>query len=438
VNGEAQMGDPGRVEQLQAQESVWMEIIQRMESLYGQLADSQAEIERHARELGDAKELLDNIIRSMSDVLIAVDSSGTISLVNDAAERLFGFTRQELIGNTLEKLLPGTAQQQWNWRSLSRRIRGQDGLREVEALWQNRRGALIPVGVSVSALRDRLGEPVGGVLLVRDLRETKRRIAEAQAATAAARAKAKELERANADLKRLQAELIQAAKMSSLGRLAAGVAHELNNPLGGITLYADLLLEDMRKDEPRRVTVEKIVQQTSRCRRIVQDLLAFARPSGSTARRVDVNSVLREAMSVLKDQEMFHNVEARWELAEELPRILADPDELRQAFVNIVLNAVEAMHGKGVLSFGTCRGEEAESVVVTISDTGCGIPEGDIEHLFEPFFTTKDGGTGLGLPITYGIVERHNGSIEVKSEVDKGTTFRICLRSMKGVKTGEQ
>jgi len=423
---------PNGIEQFGGQESVWMEIIQHMESIYGQLADSQAEIERHSRELGDAKELLDNIVSSMSDVLVAVDSSGTISLVNDAAGHLFGFTRDALIGHTLDRLLPGSAKQQWSWRSLSRRIRVQNGLREVETTWQDQRGNLIPVGVTVSALRNRWGELMGGVLVARDLREAKRRIAEARAATAAARAKAEELEEANARLKHLQAELIQAAKMSSLGRLAAGVAHELNNPLGGITLYSDLLLEDMPEGDSRRRTVEKIAEQTARCRRIVSALLDFARPADAAARPVDVNTVLRETMSVLEGQEMFHNVEVRRELADDLPPLPGDPDQLRQAFVNIVLNAVEAMDGKGTLSLTSAPAEEGMAVLVTISDTGCGIPQEDIEHLFEPFFTTKDDGTGLGLPITYGIVERHNGTIEVSSEPGQGTTFRLLLRSMKG------
>ena len=422
---------PG-IEGVAAQEGVWMDIIQHMESIYGQLANSQAEIERHARDLSDAKELVDNIVRSMSDVLVAVDSSGTISLVNDAAQRLFGFMREELVGGKLDKLLPGSARQQWRWQSLARRIRGSDGLREVETMWQNQRGMLIPVGVSVSALRGKWGELMGAVLVVRDLREAKRRVAEARAATAAARAKAQQLEKANVDLKHLQDELIQAAKMSSLGRLAAGVAHELNNPLGGIVLYTDLLLEDMPEGEPLRATVVKIAEQTSRCRRIVRALLDFARPASSAVRPLDVNTVLREAMGILEGQEMFHNVEIRRQMGKNLPTLDGDPDQLRQAFVNIVVNAVEAMQGRGTLTLTSRAAEGEQAVLVTVSDTGCGIPKENIEHLFEPFFTTKERGTGLGLPITYGIVERQGGGIEVTSEVGKGTTFRITLRSMKG------
>ena len=417
------------------QESVWIEIIRRMEELYAQLADSQAEIEKHAQELSEAKELADNIIRSMGNVLIALDSNGTVTLTNDAAEHLFGFARQDLISQPLDKLLPEPAREAWRWNTVSRRVRREGAIRDDETTWQNADGLLIPVAVSGSPLRDRWGEVVGAVLVVRDLRETKRRVAEALAATVAARARARELEKANAELKRLQAELIQAAKMSSLGRLAAGVAHEVNNPLGAILLYSDLLLEDTASDDPRHANIEKIAKLSARCREIVRELLDFARPAELKERRVDVTAVLRNSLSVLEGQEAFHNIKIEWDLATELPSLVGDPAQLQQAFTNVVLNAVEAMSGSGVLGIQTApmpRERGTDAVVVRISDTGRGIPEEDREHLFEPFFTTRDDGTGLGLAITYGIIERHNGAIEVETEVGKGTTLVLTLRSLKG------
>ena len=380
----------------------------------------------------EAKELADNIIRSMSDALVALDATGRISLVNDAVEQLFGFSEGELVGQPLEKLLSESGRVQWGWRRLRQRIHREGVLREVEMTWRTKSGEGICVGVSGSLLRNGWGEMMGAVLVVRDLRETKRRIAEARAATSAARAKTRELEEANARLRQLQAELIQAAKMSSLGRLAAGVAHELNNPLGGILLYADLLLEDIPVDDPRRANVEKIAGQTARCRQIVRGLLDFGRPAKAAPSRLDVNAVLRSALSVLEGQEMFHNLEVVWDLSDSLPHLVGDPIQLQQAFTNIVLNAVDAMAGGGRLTIESQRTPDGQGVLVKISDTGCGIPEEHRERLFEPFFTTKDTGTGLGLPITYGIVERHNGSIDVRSQVGSGTTFLVTLRSMKG------
>lgn len=430
-------GNPERVETLETnvQESVWIEIIRRMEALYAQLADSQAEIEKRAKELGEAKELGDNIIRSMSSALIALDAAGAIVLANDATEQLFGYVGDELIGGPLDRLLPESGGEQWRWAAFSRRVQQPGGIREVETAWQNREGTLLPVAVTSSPLRDPWGGLVGAVVVVRDLRETKRRIEEVQAAMAAAKARAQELERANAELKLLQAELIQAAKMSSLGRLAAGVAHELNNPLGGILLYSDLLLEDTAEEDARRSNVAKISELAGRCRQIVRELLDFARPTPSSEGEVDVNRVLRSTLGVMEKQEAFHNVKVEWDLAGEAPLIPGDTAQLQQAFTNVVINAVEAMGGSGTLGISTRPTPEGDGVAVRISDTGCGIRKEDIEHLFEPFFTTKDDGTGLGLAITYSIVERHNGGIEVESALGKGTTFVLTLRAPKNGET---
>jgi PAS domain S-box-containing protein len=418
-----------------AQENVWIEIIRQMESIYAQLAEAQSEVEERARQLGEAKELADNIIRSMNDALVVLDSAGRIKTLNEAAVRLFGFPEEDLVGRPLDRLLPAKAREQWCWQRLSRQIRREEGLAEVEAAWQDSRGRRIPCGVSGAPLRDRWGGMVGAVLVVRDLREAKRRVAEARAATRAARAKARELEKANADLTQLQAELVQAAKMSSLGRLAAGVAHELNNPLGSILLYSDLIMEDTPADDPRRANLERVAQQAARCRQIVRGLLDFGRPAEGRPASVDVNSALVQSLSILDGQQMFHNVAVRWELAEGLPPVQADAAQLQQAFTNIILNAVEAMDGNGTLTLRTALAAEGEGVQVEISDTGCGIPPEHLQRLFEPFFTTKDDGTGLGLAITYGIIERHGGTVEVDSAVGRGTTFRVTVRSAKGGRT---
>lgn len=425
------MNKPLQSSAVDAQENVWIQIIRQMESLYAQLADAQSDIEERARQLGEAKELADNIIRSMNDALIVLDSAGRVRLANDAAVRLFGYPAEEFVGMALAALVPEKSAAQWRWPRLRRRIGREGGLSELETVWRDARGRRIPCGVSGAPLRDRWGEMMGAVLVVRDLREAKRRIAEARAATRAARAKARELEQANAELTQLQAELIQAAKMSSLGRLAAGVAHELNNPLGSILLYSDLIMEDTPAGDPRRRNLERVAQQAARCRQIVRGLLDFGRPAETAAAPLDLNAVLRQALNVLDGQEMFHNVEVRWELADGLPVIKGDAAQLQQAFTNIVLNAVDAMGGQGMLTLRTAPGPEGQGVHVEVQDSGCGIPPEDVPRLFEPFFTTKDDGTGLGLAITYGIVERHGGTVDVTSRRGEGTTFRLTIRSMR-------
>ncbi len=396
------MADTPNIPDIQAQESMWIEIIRHMEFFYAQLAEAQAEAERRAEELGQAKALADNIIASISEGLIALDAAGRITLVNGAAERLLDYPHGELPGLSLESLVPEDSRPAWTWRALRRRLLRQSPLPDEETVWRDRRGREIPVGVSGAALQGERGEAAGAVLVLRDLRETRR----------------------------LQAQLIQAAKMSSLGRLAAGVAHELNNPLGGILLYADLLMEDTAPDDPRRRNVVRIAEQAVRCRDIVRGLLDFGRPAEPRAARVDVNAVLRNAMSILEGQEMFHNVAVHWSLADPAPCLSGDAGLLGQAFTNIILNAVEALEGTGALTIGSEPGPDGQGALVTIADTGRGMPPQDREHLFEPFFTTKEKGTGLGLSITYGIIERHNGTVEVVSEVGRGTTFRVTLLSM--------
>ncbi len=417
--------------QADVQESVWIEIIRHMESLYGELAEAQAEVERRAQELSEAKKLTDNVLRSMNDALVVLDSAGRVSMVNHAAEKLFRLREERLLGKEVTVLFAPGSRARWRWSVLRREMQREGWPAEVETHCVDATGAGIPCGVSGAPLQDGWGDIIGAVLVVRDLREAKRRIAEARKATQAATAKARELEKANQEMKLLQAELVQAAKMSSLGQLAAGVAHELNNPLGSILLYSDLILEETPQDDPRRQNLQKVARQAARCREIVRGLLDFARQPQARLSSVDVNALLSETMDVLRGQEMFHNVELVWQLQNDLPPLTADRAQLQQAFTNILLNAVEAMQGRGTLTVATAAEPGGKGVTVRFTDTGCGIPQEDHNRLFEPFFTTRETGTGLGLAVTYGIVERHGGSIEVRSEVGRGTTFVLHLRSMR-------
>jgi two-component system NtrC family sensor kinase len=243
----------------------------------------------------------------------------------------------------------------------------------------------------------------------------------------------RQVEDRTAALRDAQAQLVQSEKLSSLGRLSASIAHEINNPLAGILTYAKLLirtLEEGALDDQSRATCVKqlrlVQRETERCTAIVRNLLEFARQRPLTLKDVDVMAVVDEALSLIGHQVALQNVRVDKQ-SDTLPTIKADFGQLRQAFVNIMLNACEAMQRGGTLSIVPRAPSGDGMVEITFSDTGVGIPPDRLAKIFDPFFTTKEMGTGLGLSVVYGIIERHGGSIDIKSEVGSGTRIHVRL-----------
>jgi two-component system NtrC family sensor kinase len=218
-------------------------------------------------------------------------------------------------------------------------------------------------------------------------------------------------------------------RLAMIGKLSANVAHELNNPLTGIVTYSHLLLERMPAEHQDIDYVDKIVIQANRCRDIIRGLLDFARQREPNKTLCDVNSVLQECMSLLENQALFHNIQITKELDPKLPSAVIDPSQIERVFMNMIINAAEAMEGSGNLTLATRSDPIGGIIEIVIADTGHGIAEEDMRRIFDPFFTTKEvgQGTGLGLAISYGIVKEHGGSILVESAVGKGTTFTIKL-----------
>ncbi|HHO75452.1 MAG TPA: HAMP domain-containing protein [Deltaproteobacteria bacterium] len=239
---------------------------------------------------------------------------------------------------------------------------------------------------------------------------------------------AKSLKDRDERLQKAFQRITRTERLASLGQMAAGVAHEINNPLGGILLYSNLVLEEMENNDTSRDNMEKIIYQTNRCKKIVQNLLDFARTPSGDMRPLKINDVIMMSLHLVKDQSMFLGIEIKTDLAEDLPEIRGDLSRLEEVFLNLFINASDAMEAKGVLRIST-RLSSTNSVKISISDTGKGIDKAYLPHIFEPFFTTKDPGqgTGLGLSITYGIIQKHNGLIDVESKPGKGTTFVITM-----------
>jgi two-component system NtrC family sensor kinase len=233
---------------------------------------------------------------------------------------------------------------------------------------------------------------------------------------------------------RAQLIIMETERLAMIGQLAAGVAHEINNPLGGILVYSHLLLEDGGLSISARDSVEKIVTQTTRCKNIVKGLLDFSRQTKPEKRLTDVNRLLDTTLALVEKQALFQNIMIVRHLAAGMPPVELDSSQIQQVFMNLIINAAEAMQGKGELTVRTSVSDGRRMSEIEFKDTGCGISAENMKHLFEPFFTTKEvgHGTGLGLAISYGIVDKHGGEIRVASEAGKGASFTVRLPTAQG------
>jgi two-component system, NtrC family, sensor kinase len=230
------------------------------------------------------------------------------------------------------------------------------------------------------------------------------------------------------EIHNMQAQLIRSEKLASLGELVAGIAHEINNPLTGILVFSSLMSKDPKLHPELRADLDIIVDETGKCARIVKGLLDFSRESAPQMTLASLNVVMEKALSLIEHQVFFQDVEIIKDYDEQLPRVMIDPSQIEQVFINLLVNAGQAMDGKGRLEITTEISDDGLSARVTVSDSGCGIPPENLERIFDPFFTTKESlGTGLGLSVSYGILENHNGRIVAQSSVGVGTSFTVLL-----------
>ena len=351
---------------------------------------------------------LHNLINSAVDGVIAADRTGRIIIFNDAAAEISGYSVDDVLSTMhITEVYPDDGAREVMGKLRSEAWGGRGKLKNYPVDVMGKDGARIPISLNAAIIYEGDTE-VATIGFFHDMRE---RI---------------EIQR---KLEKTQIQLLQSAKMASLGKLAAGVAHQLNNPLGGITLYAKLVLEEYDLVDEARNDVQRILKDAQRCRDTVRELLEFARQTRQFMKPNDINRAIERTLFLLENQTLFHNIEIQKCLAAQLPMVHADIQQLNHMFMNIILNAAQAMDGNGRLRLSTRMAGEDGRVVIEIADTGPGIPEKALEHIFEPFFTTKEEGkgTGLGLSIVYGIVENHRGKIKVDSRPGRGTVFTIEL-----------
>jgi PAS domain S-box-containing protein len=346
-------------------------------------------------------------------IIVALDIKGRVTLINKRGCEVLGYAEEEILGKDwFDFCIPEQARQEL--RNVFEKLM----LGEVKVAKYHENPILVKSGEERiitwknTVLTDEAGNVVGTLSSGEDI----------------------------TDRKRTEAELIRAEKLASVGQLAAGVAHEVNNPLAGILVYIKLLLKKYEQNklqtEDTKKQLEKIAKETERCSRIIKNLLDFSRQTEVTLRPVDINKVVEATLSIIGHQIGLENIKVEKNLGTSLPLIHADFDQIQQALMNVMLNAAQAMPNGGDLRITTSLAKAVkiadstrDAIRVDVSDTGVGIPKENLAKLFTPFFTTKEKGkgVGLGLSVVHGIVERHHGKIEIESDPGAGTTFSIYL-----------
>ena len=359
------------------------------------------------KSLHEVREFLTRVLQSSASAIVAADRDGRILLMNQAAEELFGYNLSQAEQIDVSQLYPpGVA------REIMKKLRddaygGQGKLPVTQVSILTAEQEQIPVEMTAAIIYED-GREAATMGVYNDLRER-----------LAVRKK----------LQEAQSQLLQAEKMASLGQLAAGVAHEINNPLTGILMYGNLMQEKLEADHLLRSNLACILEDAERCRDIVKNLLAYSRQSGTSRERFSLNTLVEESFPLIRDQKLFINVTIRKELSGDRVPVNADRKKMSQVVINLIINALDVMKEKGTLTLRTYRDDDRQKACLEISDTGSGIPAENLTRIFDPFFTTKElgKGTGLGLSTAYGIVKDNNGDISVKETGPGGTTFLVAL-----------
>lgn len=377
------------------------------------------------------------LLEAAVDCIIAIDDRGVVLSINPAGEKLFGYASEDLQGRNVSMLMPPPYRDEHDGYLARYLATGEKRIIGIgrEALGRRQDGSTFPIDLSVAEFWSESGRRFVGI--VRDISERKRAEAALRESKARLEQAVAALEAKNEELKSTTQQLWQAAKLASVGELAASVAHELNNPLATIVLRIESALTQTPASDPRRRGLEIVAQEARRMGDLLGNLLHFARRGREESSTVDVKQELIKAAELIHPLLRKRRIEIRMDLAPDTPLLYADRQKLRQVFLNLLANAGDAMTNGGVLTLRTNASSRGSTPIVCIevSDTGVGISARHLQKVMEPFFTTKEEGkgTGLGLAICRRIVTEHRGEIEIQSAEGKGTTVRLTLPASGGV-----
>ena len=365
-------------------------------------------------DLSTMRNLLEGLLRNMRGGVFVTDMKKRIVYFNKAAVWLTGFCLEDVLGKTCQEVFQGDCCE--DSCLFSKVTKGEGIAYKDDVFFYSKEKQEIPINITAFSLRDKAGKTIGMVGIFRDLFE----------------------------MKALQGQLMHSDKLAIMGQLAAGVAHEINNPISGILTYIKLLLKKLDKSGLSEKTLEEFTKyltvmerETIHTGRTVKNLLDFSRRTEPDIHPLDINEVLEQSLMLLSDQLKVGNIALKREGRVSLPHIMGDFGQLQQVFINLMMNAAHAMSDGGRIRLRTsAEGRPGGEcfIKIEVSDNGCGIPKKNLDKIFDPFFTTKGGkdniGLGLGLSIVQGIIKTHHGRIEVKSRVDRGTKFIIKLPTL--------
>ncbi len=339
------------------------------------------------------KAFSDTVVENMPIGLLAIDSDGRIASFNQTAEAVLQRSSSKVLGKKADEILP---KQLW---SLIDELQTKKGIIEKEIDCPLEDGKMIPLEVSASSLEGDNGASLGDVILFRDLTE----------------------------VHNLKREIETNQRLASLGRLAAGIAHEIRNPLSSIKGFATYFRERYKEVPEDQRTAQIMIQEVERLNRVIGQLLEFARPMTIQKKLTSIQAMIQHSLKMIEREAQAKNVKISTRLSPEIKNVSIDPDRINQVLLNLYLNSIEAMEDGGTLSVQLSWDENSQRTKIAISDTGVGIKKEDLVHIFDPYFTTRQSGTGLGLAIVHKIVESHRGEVRVESESGKGTTVTIFL-----------